>query len=233
VHKKGLVIGALTAASFASAGVVSSAFAQCDLSGSPNTTLRTPLIQGAPATPPMQEAPEGQPPPIGDGSQPAPVVAGHTGAPTLLPFVPIYPANHINYPSYRAPFNPSAEDAPGQYGPSTWVPPAPSTPGADPGMISGPPAFYPPPVNVVHINPGGGIYGSAPTQRWGGQTTRDFGRYKYQGKRAYDWGRQLYEGSTSYDGPWPAHQGSVDQDLYGRRQPYTNGYGSIQTIAPH
>lgn len=232
MHNKGLVIGALTAV-FASAGLFSGAFAQCDLSGSPNTTLRTPLIQGAPATPPMQEAPEGQPPPIGDGSTPAPVVAGHTGAPTLLPYVPTYPANHINYPSYCAPFNPGAENAPGQYGPQTWVPPSPSTPGADPGMISGPPDFCPPPVNVVNINPGGGIYGSAPTQRWGGQTTQDFGRYKHQGKRAYDWGRQLYEGSTSYDGPWPAFQGSVDQDLYGRRQPYTNGYRSTQTIAPH
>lgn len=220
-------------AAFANAALVSGAFAQCDLSGSPNTTLRTPLIYGAPSTPPLEQAPQGQAPPIGDGSTPAPVVPGHTGAPTLLPANPVYPANHINFPSYQVPFNPAGEHAPGQYGPTTWVPAPPSTPGSDPGMICGPTDFYPPPVNVVNINPGGGISGWAPTQRWGGQTTQDFGRYKHQGKRKYDWGRQLYEGSTSYDGPYPAFQGQVDQDLHGRRQPCTNGFRSRQTIAPH
>ncbi len=227
MQKKGLVIGALTAVAFASAGFLSGAYAQCDLSGSPNTTLRTPLIYGAPATPPLQQAPQGQPPAIGDGSTPAPVTPGMTCAPTLLPSNPVLPANQINAPSYQVPFNPGSEYAPGQYGASTYVPPPPSTPGYDPGMISGPTDFCPPPVNVVNINPGGGISGYAPTQRWGGQTTRDFGRYKYQGKRAYDWGRQLYEGSTSYDGPWPNQQGSTIQDCYGMRQ------YSTQTIAPH
>lgn len=233
MQNQALVTATLIVAAFVNAALCNSAFAQCDLSGSPNSTLRTPLIYGAPSSQPMQQPMEGQPPAIGDGSVSCGVTPGHTGASTLLPSVPRMPANSINYPSYQIPFSPGAEYAPGQYGQSQWVPPPPSTPGYDPGNFSGPQDFYSPPVSVVNINPGGGISGSAPTQRWGGQTTRDFGKYKYQGKRAYDWGQQLYAGSTSYDGPCPQFQGSTVQDLYGRRQPCTSAYGSTQTIAPH
>jgi hypothetical protein len=209
------------------------AFAQaCNLAGSPRTTLRTPLIYGAPASQPFEMAPEGQPPPIGDGSVPAPVTYGMGGPPTLIPSIPITPSNHINYPSCDIPYNPATQAPPGVLGPSLNAPPPPSTPGYDPGIIDRPMDFYHPPVSVVPINPGGGISGSAPTQRWGGQTTRDFGRYKYEGKRAFDFGQQAY-GQISQDGPCQTLPGAQPtMDCYGRRQPYTNGQTSRQTIAP-
>ncbi len=216
------------------AGLSPSAEAQCDLSGSPRTTLRTPLIEGAQSTPPLMQAPEGQAPPVGDGAVPAGVTPGMGGGPTLLPAMPTTPANQIDYPSYTIPFDPSEQSMPGQYGPSTWAPPPPSTPGCDPGMIHAPMNFYRPPVSVVPINPGGGISGCAPTQRWGGQTTADFGRYKYQGKRAYDYGCEQW-GSTAEDGPCQTRPGAVPtQDLYGRRYPCrNNSEPTIQTIAPY
>lgn len=219
-----------------SAAIVSlpGAFAQCDLSGSPRTTLRTPLIYGAPSASPFEEAPEGQPPAIGDGSTPAGVNPGMGGPPTLLPAVPTTPANNICYPSYQIPYSPAEQSYPGEFGPNTWAPPPPSTPGSDPGIIHAPLDFYRPPARVVPVNPGGGISGSAPTQRWGGQTTADFGRYKYEGKRRYDFGQGMY-GQTSEDGPCQVRPGAVPtQDLYGRRLRYgPTGGTNIQTIAPY
>jgi hypothetical protein len=210
------------------------ALAQCNLGGSPNTTLRDPLLYGAPSTSAFQSAPEGQPPPVGDGSMPAPINPGMEGPPTLIPSIPITPANDIMHPSYRVNFDPATEAPPGVVGPSTWVPPPPSTPGADPGIIRAPLDFYPPPARVVHINPGGGISGGASNQRWGGQTTADYGRYKHIGKRRFDFGEEAY-GSTSEDGPDQLRPGaSSTLDLYGRRIPIrNNGEPIIQTIAPY
>lgn len=210
------------------------AFAQgCDLSGSPRTTLRTPLIYGAPNEAPFQQAPEGQPPPVGDGSTPAPVTYGMGGPPTLIPSVPLTPANHIQYPSYEVPYSPATQAPPGVLGPSMWAPPPPSTPGRDPGMLHEPLDFHHPPAREVRVNPGGGISGSAPTQRWGGQTTRDFGRYKHDGTRKFDFGQGMY-GQTSQDGPYQVLPGaSSTYDLYGRRCASNNGQTNIQTIAPY
>lgn len=209
-------------------------FAQgCDLSGSPNSTLRNPLIYGAENAAPFQQPALGQPPAIGDGSCPDPVTPGMGGPPTLIPSIPVTPANNIQYPSYQVPFHPATQAPPGVLGPSIWAPPSPSTPGADPGIIHAPLDFYRPPVAVVPINPGGGISGFAPTQRWGGQTSTDWGRYKHQGKRAFDFGQGMY-GQTSQDGPCQTLPGAVPtQDLYGRRCNVNYGSSQIQTIAPY
>jgi hypothetical protein len=210
------------------------AYAQCNLGGSPITSLRDPLIEGAPNTAPMTSAPEGQPPPIGSGSCPAPVTPGMPGGPTLIPSVPITPANQAEWASTRINWNPANESAAGEAGPNTWAPPPPNTPGADPGILHAPQDFCPPPAAVVNINPNGGIPGGAPTERWGGQQSHDFGRYKNGwGTRTCDFGQEL-SGSTSEDGPCQTRDGAVGtQDLYGRRYPRrNNGEPIIQTIAP-
>ena len=49
------------------------------------TTLRTPLLQGAPFQHPGSAAPIGQPPPVGDGSVPRGVIRGDRGGPSLPP----------------------------------------------------------------------------------------------------------------------------------------------------
>ncbi len=206
---------------------------QCDLSGSPTNSLRTPLIIGAPSTPTNMAAPVGQAPAIGDGAVPCGVTPGMTGPSTLLPYHSMTPANSINSPSYVVPFNPATLSTPGSFGPSTYAPAPPSTPGYDPGMVHGPMNFRSPPVSVVPINPGGGIYGSAPTQKWGGQTSTDFGRYRTHGTRKFDFGQQEM-GSCSQDGPNQMRPGAVPtQDLYGRRFPARSGMPTTQTIAPY
>ena len=208
------------------------AFAQCDLTGSPETTLRDPLIYGATSTPPLDVAPEGQPPPVGDSFLPAPVTPGMFGPPTLIPSVPTTPANDIESPSYQVGISPYDLAAPGELGPSTYAPPPASTPGDDPGSIHAPLDFYPPPVGVVNINPGGGIPGSPPTQRWGGQTSADFGLYRHRGTKTDDYAQEM-QGSSSEDGFNHARNGAkTAQDLYGSRYPLKNsGQQVMQTTA--
>lgn len=210
----------------------------CDLSGSPMTSLRTPLVCGAPSSAPNTIAPNGQPPAFGDGAIPAGVNPGMGGPSTLLPYNTVTPVSNVGaYSSYVVPFSPATQSFPGQLGPSTWAPPPPSTPGYDAGLVHAPLNFYPPPVSVVGVAPGGGLYGSAPTQRWGGQTTRDFGYYRNEkgpgASRRYDFGIEQI-GSTSQDGPWQTRPGAVPtQDLYGRRFPMRTGNPIVQTIAPY
>jgi hypothetical protein len=209
----------------------------CDLSGSPSTSLRTPLIPCAPSGAPGTSAYPGQPPAIGNGPTPVGVNPGMLGPSTLIPSNPITPANTIGSAgSYTVPFNPATQSFPGTLGPSTWAPPPPSTPGFDPGMVHAPLNFYAPPVSVVPVSPGGGLHGGAPMQRWGGQTTRDFGYYRNNkgpyANRAYDFAVEQF-GSTSQDGPWQTRPGAVPtQDLYGRRFPTRTGNPTTQTIAP-
>ncbi len=212
----------------------------CNLAGAPAFGLRTPLVNGASYGAPFVQAPAGRPPAIGDGACPAPVVAGHTGAPTLLPQNPDYPTDHLGTPTFTLNHDPANQSMPGQLGPSYSVPPPPSTPGCDPGMISGPMGggcyntrTYTPPVTLTNINPGGGISASAPTQKWGGQTTTDWGRYKYRGTRSYDWGQQASYGQLSTDGPYQSLPGAMaTQDLYGQRG-YTRSGCTTMTIAPY
>ena len=203
----------------------------CDLSGAPVGTLRSPLVQGASYTPPNVQAPTGRPPAIGDGSTPAPVTPGHLGPSTLLPSQNYMPGG-IGSQNYYLPFNPATVSAPGCFGPTHWVPPPASSPGGDYGNFAGPRDFCPPPVGIGTVAPGGGIVGGAPTQRWGGQTSRDFGRYKHQGTRRCDFGQGMW-GQTSQDGPWQSRPGAIPtQDLYGRRMSPQNGIG-IMTLAPY
>lgn len=205
----------------------------CSLAGVPAIGLRTPLVNGASMGLPFVSAPHGAPPAIGDGMCPAPVNPGMQGAPTLLPENAKAPAN-IGGSTYYMPFNSATESMPGQLGPSLLgVPAPPSTPGCDPGQFGGPRDFYRPPITETTINPGGGISACAPTQRWGGQTSRDFGRYKYRGTRSYDFGQQATWGQASQDGPYQQLPGAMPtRDLYGMRG-YTGNGMTTQTYAPY
>lgn len=160
------------------------AFAQsCSLAGAPNVTSRTPLINGASASPAFTTAPEGQPPAFGDGMTPAPVIPGHGGPPTLLPWVPAIPSNQIDQGNsgIPLPITPAIEAPPGVLGPllTPVIPAPPSTPGYDPGNLQAPLGSFNPAQNI-YVAPGGGIPGtggyctSIPTQRRGGQETRQY-----------------------------------------------------------
>jgi hypothetical protein len=90
-----------------------------------------------------------------------------------------------------------------------------------------------PPVTVTNINPGGGIYAMAPTQKWGGQTSTDYGRYKYRGTQKFDFGQGMWYGQNSQDGPYQQLPGAMPtQDLYGMRG-YARGGSTTQTYAPY
>jgi hypothetical protein len=206
----------------------------CNLAGVPALGLRTPLVNGASMGLPFVSAPHGAPPAIGDGMCPAPVNPGMQGPPTLLPENARGGTNHIGGSTYYLPYNAATQSMPGQLGPSLLgVPAPPSTPGCDPGQFGGPRDFYRPPVSETYVNPGGGISACAPTQRWGGQTSRDFGKYKHRGTRSYDWGQQAVWGQNSMDGPFQQLPGAMaTQDLYGRRG-YTDNGCTTQTYAPY
>lgn len=206
----------------------------CNLAGSPITGLRTPLVESQPHMPPGQQAPNGQPPATGDGSCPRPVTAGQTCPPTLLPYINHVPGGIGSCgSSYQVPFDQAGVSAPGTLGPNTWAPPPASTPGGDPGSFNGPRDFCPPPVAVTNVAPGGGIMGSAPRQRWGGQQTHDYGRYKYQGSRSFDFGQGMYYGQTAQDGTCQVRPGSAaTRDLYGQRVSPNSGPG-VMTFAPY
>lgn len=154
---------------------------QCNLAGAPNSTLRTPLIPGAPASAPLLAPPEGEPPACGDGATPAGVIPGMGGSPTLLPWVPNLPSSNIaglGNTGVPIPFNPAITSPPGTLGPALApaIPPAPSTPGSDPGSLTAPMGSFNP-AQQLNINPGGGIPGEGgfcttiPTARRGGQST--------------------------------------------------------------
>ncbi len=155
----------------------------CNLAGAPNVTGKTPLINGAASSAPFTNAPDGQPPAIGHGSTPVGVLPGMGGAPTLLPWVPAIPANQIDQGNSGIPLGitPAIAAPPGVLGPllAPVIPAPPSTPGADPGNLSAPLGSFNPAQNV-NINPAGGIAGtggyctSIPTQRRGGQETRQY-----------------------------------------------------------
>ena len=200
-------------------GSISNAQAQYQMD-----TLRTPLIIGAPSAPAYTAPPEGQPPPIGDGFAPPPVTPGHRGlspepVPSEVSGIPLVPAGEdgkamVN--SYVAPY---------------LTPPTEFDP-TDPGIIDSPQDFSSPPVTVTQINPGGGISGSAPIQRWGGQTTRDFGRAG-SGSTCRDFGQKLSQKSdlfrspqTSQDGPRQSVSGGGRASSLPGAQSTTDLHGS-------
>lgn len=142
------------------------------------TTLRNPLIPGAdytnagcaPATMP--------PPPPGDGTVPPAVTPGMSGNPGYEPFVPYVPANSLNVDDSQVSLpDPSTTSAPGQLGATITVPPPPSALGDDPGILAPNNSGYNPPALQITVQSGGGLGADqAPTSKWGGQTTQDFGR---------------------------------------------------------
>lgn len=232
--KKPSLIPAVSMAFFLSLCFLAAAEAQeCNLAGAPAFGLRTPLVNGASAGLPFVPAPTGAPPAFGDGAVPAPVTPGMGGPPTLIPSNLDTGVNHLGTPTYVLPYSRATTSRPGQLGPSLSVPGPQSTPGCDPGLVHGPMDFYAPPVSVTNINPGGGISGCAPTERWGGQTSTDYGRYKWRGTRKYDFGQQATYGQSSMDGPYQQLPGSMPTtDLYGMRG-YTQSGGTTMTFAPY
>jgi hypothetical protein len=218
-------------------------------SGGGTSTLTDPLVPTASRSVPYVAASPGAPPAIGSGAIPLPVNPGMLGAPTLLPWVPSIPANQINQNSgfVNLGAGPATLSPPGVLGPSLTVPPPPSTPGSDPGILSSPSTAA-----QVQVNPGGGLpAGMAPLQRRPGQTTRDFGLTKTIGSVTTDFGKKLTNPNgalqVSQDGPMPStypgsqsinHQpylsnAQMTSDLYGiPMQSPANG-AAIQTIAPY
>lgn len=225
------------------------------------TTLRNPLIQGAPFTQAGAAASPGQPPPVGDGMTPQPVTPGMGGGPTHLPGIDRLPANQVNVNSSQVgvPIGAATLAPPQTLGQSINIPPPPSTPGADPGVLAPNNSGYTPPAAWVNINPAGGMPGDqAPKRKWGGQTTKDFGS-KRGGSTLTDFGDPLQrkpdlkmQPQCSEDGPrqatYPGQMGSSNrapnlrnaqtaQDLYGDHTLVKDGFGNYvqprMTIAPY
>ena len=220
--------------------------------GSPVTTLRTPLLVGAPWEPAYVPPPPGQPPPIGDGPVPYPVTPGMAGGPNPPPASQVY-IGQIQ-PGYYGKQQATADLA------GALTPPTNFTP-TDPGSLPGPMDFTPPPAAIVNINPDGGMPGDqAPQTRWGAQTTRDFGNVGNlvygPGSQLTDFGELLpnkpnikVQPQFSQDGPRNmVVPGQMDQinrspnrpnaqeteDLNGNRSLFKGpNLQSVQTIAPY
>jgi len=185
--------------------------------GAPVSTLRDPLIGGAPNSPAFIPPADGQAPPIGSGPTPFGVNPGMGGPPTLEPWVPAIPANSVDqsFSGVPLPVNPAVVSPPGVLGPAlTGLVPGPqSTLGSDPGSMTAPPGY----INAaeqVNINPGGGMPGTGgynttiPTVRRGGQETHQL---ELRGRNSMIGGRG---GDGSQDqvtrlGPWAGY-GVVD-----------------------
>jgi hypothetical protein len=218
-------------------------------SGNPNTNMWLPNTEGY-TTPPYVPAQEGQAPPIGDGNAPLGINPGHLGygipePASHVPGIPPVPAGQqgkdmVN--GYVAPY----------------LTPPPSTGGMDPGLVTNPQDFYAPPAAWVNINASGGMPGDqAPTQRWGGQTTRDLGRNpgfsRGFGSTCNDFGEKLREKpdlkmmpQSSEDGPRQGATGGgggrasslpgaqATEDLHGNRSFFKGeNLRSRLTIAPY
>ena len=163
------------------------------------STLRSPLITGAPSSPAYQPPQEGQAPPIGDGSTPYGVTPGHRG------YLPELPASQVQGIP-QVPAGESGKSMINGYVAPYLSPPTQYDP-ADPGSIDSPPNFSGPPVTTTTINPGGGISGSAPITRWGGQRTQDFGRGARGGSATVDFGQKLTEKPDLYRSPQSSQDG--------------------------
>ncbi len=161
------------------------------------TTDRNPLIPGAQWTAPDQ-APALMPvPPPGSGPTPTAVTPGQSGTGTLPPWVTNMPSYNIDQQNSQLnlPVDASTTNAPGVLGPmlAPYIPAPPSTPGADPGILTTV-SNYPTPAVEVQVCPGGGLpVGSAPTTRRGGQTTQSFGMPNTKGSMLTDFGQPLIQ----------------------------------------
>ncbi len=172
---------------------------------SPNglvSTTRTPLIYGAPNTPAQTMVQPGQGPAIGDGQTPAGVTPG------MGYYQNDYPASHLtNLPDVPAGIE-------GKYMINGMVQPylrpPNQNPECDPGIVDPPPNFHQAPVSLTQIDQQGGIHGTAPTERWGGQTSRDLGigtRYKKDCNSQNDFGQRLLEKPDLFTMPQASQNG--------------------------
>jgi len=205
---------------------VRTAFAQ----STATTTYYDPLIPGAQSTAANTAPTAGAPPPIGSGSSPVGVPAGQTGVSNLTiwipnaqtggaklpPWIPNVPANDIDLQNseLNLHYNDSASTAPGALGPllAPYIPPSPSTPGADPGILQKTVGGYPTDAYLAPVNPNGGLpnNGKAPITRRGGQDTGDYGLTRTRGSQLTDFGQPLLQipnlaqvPNVSQDGPRP------------------------------
>lgn len=228
---------ALAACLFAAGFSQALAYGESDMM----TTLRDPLIPGVPNASDWQMAPLGDPPAMGSGDIPPAVTAGDYGA----PFAPAsqVPGMPLQVGGDKEPVN--AAVSPYLVAPS-------STEGQDMGSINGSSGGYglQAPVALVNINSNGGMSGSAPTQRWGGQRSYDYG--KPANVRPYssaltDYGQRLIDKPdlhaypvASEDGPKTrgsarvinGQYGQTTQDLYGQRVLFKD-QRQVQTVAPY
>lgn len=165
-------------------------------------TIRTPLIQGAPNGAPNQCPAQGQAPAIGDGSQPTGVTYGQGY------YNPEYPATHVN----NVPLTMGGIEGKCMVNSAVqpYLRPPTQNNGCDPGMLDTPPDFCQAPATVTNICPQGGIQGHAPTQRWGGQTSRDYGtnvKCKKETNQTNDFGQRLIDKPDLYATPQCAADG--------------------------
>lgn len=210
--------------------------------GTGTSSLTDPIVPGASWSTGLPASP-GLPPAIGS-TMLIPVNPGMLGAPTLLPWVPFLPANQINGGAVGLGAGPATLSPPCVLGPSISVPPSPSTPGADPGMLSSPSSAA-----QVQVSGGGMPAGAAPLTRRPGQTTQDFGTGQTAGSSTTDFGQKLtnsYGGlQESQDGPmnstYPGsgavnHQpyfsnAQMTSDQYGIPMQSPNNGAAVQTVA--
>jgi hypothetical protein len=221
----------------------------------PYSTLRNPLIEGAPTAPAMYAPDQGQPPPIGDGSDPPLVTPGMLGDPDPPPTMVTVPQvmggdiTDIN----------AALDG--------SLTPPPSTLGVDPTNINGSSGgvglsvpggtidgtnssgVLAAPVATGNINPNGGIPElGAPTTRWAAQRSYDYGRNQNvvnnNASGLVDFGQLLpnmpnlkMQPSYSQDGPRPLNTAAIGQPIragnFPNAQATTDLYGNRTNFNPN
>jgi hypothetical protein len=164
-----------------------------------------------------------------------------SGSPGFEPWVTTIPSNTagVTDSNVQLPLQPSDTTAPGMFRQDVYasIPPSPSTPGTDPGLLPPTLAGYQPPAANVQLAPDGSMPGDdAPKQKWGGQTSKDYGRniLKAQDSRLYDFGLKLSKNPAvakqpqySQDGPRP-FQIPQDYTTPSRQPQLTNSYGPAQ-----
>jgi hypothetical protein len=236
--------------------VVLSAFASPVLAQSlPYSTVRNPLIDGAPDSPAMTAPLEGQPPPVGDGPTPAPEIPGMLGSPDAPPTM-------VDVPQVMGGDITDINSALA----GSLIPP-PSTPGIDPSNINGSSGgvglsvaggtiggtnssgVLASPVAIGNINANGGIPDlGAPTTRWAAQRSFDYGRNQSvvnNNASGYgDYGQRLplmpnlkMQPSYSQDGPRTLNTAAIGQPIrvgnFPNAQATTDLYGNRSNFNPN
>jgi hypothetical protein len=206
----------------------------------PTTTLRDPLVTGA-----YNTAVQGTPmtpmlPPPGSAGDPTQVTPGMTDDAGYEPWVQYIPANTsgITDSYVSLPLTPATATAPGDFNTQVGssIPPEPSTPGNDPGILAPNNSGYTPPAQQITITSTTPPTDTAPTQKWGGATTKDYGTNLQisSSSRVYDFGQKLSQNPNvaqqpqdSQDGPRPFTIPD-DYSTPWRQPQMQNSYGQAQ-----